>query len=303
MSLNLAILGCNLKEGDTVITSKTEHNSVLRPLYLFEDRGVKVRFINIDEKGNPDKNEYMALLEQGVKLVVINHISNVTGKLNNVAPIFEMAKQKGAITLLDAAQSIGHIDVHPEKLNADMLAFSAHKGLHSAPGTGILYVREGFLPSQIITGGTGIRSSLLHHPEDMPVRLEAGTENTVSLAALVEAVKWHQTNKDEIRLAEKESTESIYNNLIRFRNVLVYNDVIPDAPVISFNIKGKRCEDTAWELNNVFGIVVRSGLHCAPLIHEVIGSSLDGTVRVSPSYFTKKEEIEYFIDSVKRLAE
>lgn len=304
-ALNLAIFGTGLEAGDRVVTSVTEHNSVLRPLHhLRELLGIEIDVIGLDEDGELDTASFDAALSMCPRLVVLNHASNVTGRVNDVAPLLSKARAHGAATLLDAAQTLGHIPVNAAELCADMVAITGHKGLRGPTGTGALYVAEGLCLRQVYVGGTGVRSDLELHPPDMPMRLEAGTPNVAALAGLAAALQWHQRAGLEFACAEHALASELRVGLRTSPGVHVY-DSAPDerrVGIVSFTIDSFPVEDVAYILAESFGIICRCGLHCAPLIHAVIGSAPEGTIRFSVSGANTQDEITAAIDAVRKLA-
>lgn len=304
-ALNLAILGVGLNPGDQVVTTVMEHNSVLRPLAYLEDRvGIRVHLVGLDRDGAIDLEAFQQALEQGPRLVVVTHASNVTGRVNPVTQLFCDAKRAGAITLLDASQSLGHFPVNAIDLCADMVAITGHKGLRGPAGTGALYVAPELELNQVLVGGTGVQSDLRRHPTNMPDRLEAGTPNVPALAGLAEALHWLQNTLDPFQSREQQTADRLRQGLREISELQLYDDVpgCQRLAVISFRIKGWNVEETGYILAESFKIVCRAGLHCAPLIHRSIGSEPEGTVRFSPSGNTTDDEIDQAIDAVKILA-
>ena len=303
--LNVAILGLSLNPGDLVISSVMEHNSVLRPLARLEDLSrIRVEYVPLDADMCLDVGAYDRLLLQKPRLVVLNHASNVTGRINPVAAWFAKAKSVGAITLLDASQTIGRIPVRPSELCADMAVFSGYKGLRGPLGTGALYVAPTVSLAPVLVGGTGVKSDLRRHPEEMPMRLEAGAPNLPAIAGLGAAVMNILEGADDITSSECTATREMYRGLASIERVRVFDASCEEdrLPTISFAIGGMDAEQAGFTLSESFGIQCRSGLHCAPLIHEYLGSLPDGTVRFSASFANTSEDIEYAIDSVRRLA-
>lgn len=305
MALNLAILGLALSPGDVVVTSVTEHNSMLRALARLESEGrIQMKVIGLNREGELNEEAFLQAMEQQPQLVALNHASNVTGRVQPVSRFFEQAREAGAITLLDAAQSLGHLPVHPEVLHADLMAFPGHKGLRGPPGTGGLYVTPNLALDQVIVGGTGVRSNLRLHPEDMPMRLEAGTPNLPGLAGLNAALSWADQHGEAFRHCERLRAEQLRVGLRALPRVRLYGDA-PGAlttPVVSFSIEGWTVPECGHTLAGSFGLLGRTGLHCAPLIHDALASNPEGTIRFSPSGATTEEEIETALTAVRRLA-
>jgi len=304
-ALNLAILGLGLKRGDHVITSVTEHNSVLRPLARLADGiGIRVTVVGLDEHGDLDAGAFGLALQDSPRLVVLNHASNVTGRVNAVSALFHKAKAAAAVTLLDASQSLGHWPVNAPELGADMVSFTGHKGLRGPVGTGGLYVAEHVELEQVMVGGTGVRSDLRLHPSEMPIRLEAGTSNVPALAGLNAALLWRETDGPAFLEQENRLALDLREGLRAIGGVRLFDDV-PGATrlgLVSFRVDGWEVEDTGYALDQSYGIACRTGLHCAPLLHAAIGSAPTGTVRFSPSGATTEEEIAHALEAVRRLA-
>jgi selenocysteine lyase/cysteine desulfurase len=304
-ALNLAILGLGLRRGEHVITSVTEHNSVLRPLAHLTDRaGIQVTEIGLDEHGDVDAEGFGLALLESPRLVVLNHASNVTGRVNDVGPLFRQAKAAGAVTLLDASQSLGHWPVNAPELGADMVAFTGHKGLRGPAGTGGLYVAEPLELEPLLVGGTGVRSDLRRQPGDMPARLEAGSPNVPALAGLNAALCWLEAEGQAFAERAARLTEALRQGLREIPGVHLF-DYTPAAGrlgVVSFRVDGWEVEETGYALEQSFGIACRAGLHCAPRIHAAIGSAPLGTVRFSPSGATTEAEIAQALAAVRRLA-
>lgn len=304
-ALNLALRGLELPRGALVLTSAASHNSVLRPLAHMRSEGlIRLTIVPVGLDGGISLAHYEAALSQGPSLVVLTHASNVTGHVDDIAPLFRRAKAIGAVTLLDASQTAGIVRVSPDALQADLVAFQAYKGLHGPEGVGLLYVGKSVELKPVVTGGTGVRSDLELHPSEMPIRLEAGTSNTPALAGLAAALAWHE--REGAKHAERgvQWANRIREALSETKNVKVFGpggDSLT-TPVVSFQIAGLGVEEVGFILRDSFGIVARAGLHCAPLVHQAIGSAPEGTVRLSPSGFNTSEEVETAIAAVREVA-
>ncbi|HGE70809.1 TPA: aminotransferase class V-fold PLP-dependent enzyme, partial [Candidatus Poribacteria bacterium] len=207
-------------------------------------------------------------------------------------------------TLLDASQSLGHIQFKVDEIQADIIAFTGHKALHGPPGTGGLYVSPEIELDQIFVGGTGVRSDLMLHPQEMPTRHEAGTPNLPAFYGLSTALEWHNQNHKEFCKKADDLTNKLIKGLKDIPNVEVFDnfDNSMRVPIVSFRIKGWEIEEVGYILNQSFGIICRTGLHCAPLIHKAIGSFPDGTIRFSLSGFNTYSEVETAVDAVRKIA-
>ncbi|MBN1292969.1 MAG: aminotransferase class V-fold PLP-dependent enzyme [Candidatus Latescibacteria bacterium] len=305
-ALNLAIHGLNLGNNDHIITTVLEHNSVLRPVNHLREKypGLRISVINLDNNGQLDYEKFSQALSAEPTVVIINHASNVTGHIYDVAGLFSDAKKAGAITVLDATQTTGAIPVSPMRLNADLVAFTGHKALHGPPGTGGLYVSPELELKQVYVGGTGIRSDMALHPPEMPLRLEAGTPNSPAIAGLHAALQWHEKKGNEYSKLTGKYIQRLYEELSEIRGVSIFdkNSDVDRVGVISFKIEGWSVEETGYILAESFGIICRTGLHCAPLIHKAIGSAPEGTVRFSVSGFNTDEDIMCAIKAIRKLS-
>lgn len=299
--LNLAIQGFDFKKGDKVLTTKSEHNSVLRPLYYLQNKEIiEYEIIDVNNEGRIDPNIWEEKIKEiRPKMVVFTHASNVTGAVNDAKKLSEIAKKYDAMVLLDASQSLGLIDVFPEEWSIDMLAFTGHKYLLGPHGTGGLYVSPQIKLNPLLQGGTGILSDQEAMPDDMPLKLEAGTPNDASFKGLEAALKWALENPIDIdrlnRLINKIKRELKNLNA----NVIDVNGIT--TPVISFTLPNYSVEEVGEILQMSFDIICRSGLHCAPKIHECINTNPEGTIRISLSRFTTEEEVDYLIDSIGKI--
>lgn len=304
-ALNLAIHGIGLQDRAVVITTVAEHNSVLRPLFLLERNGrARIVTVGLNAEGGLDDVAFERALSERPRLVAINHASNVTGRIHTVERFFAQAKDAGAVTLLDASQTVGHVPVLPWQLGADLVAFPGHKGLHGPSGTGALYVAPHVELEPLMVGGTGYQSRSQRHPEEMPGRLEAGTANEPGLAGLAAALAWHGENGADFRYRSQEAGRLLREGLRSIGKVRLFDDG-PEAErisVVSFVVRGWPVDETGIVLRESFGIVCRTGLHCAPLIHQALGSAAEGTVRLSASGFNSVEEVQAAVAAVRRLA-
>lgn len=300
-SLNLAILGLNLIGGH-VITTAIEHNSVLRPLKTLErDDGIELTIVNCDEYGFVSPSSIADQVQPNTKAIIVNHCSNVTGTILDLKSISEIAHAADVYFIVDASQSAGVAPIDVRADGIDILAFAGHKSLYGIPGIGGLYLREGLRPNPLKVGGTGVRSDLLYQPEEIPMFYEAGTQNMPGIVALNAGVDFVlRTGIDQIREAKLQYTRRMIKEFGDNPDIILYNrnDLDDASTVLSFNIKGIDPADVGYILENSFNIIVRSGLHCAPLIHKALGSYPKGSIRISPSYFTTHEEIDVFCEAI-----
>jgi cysteine desulfurase / selenocysteine lyase len=306
-ALNLAILGL-VGEGDHVVTTCLEHNAVIRPLWLLQETaGVRIDWVPFDRDGLVDPHDVISRLRSDTRLVVMNHASNVTGIVQDVAPIGAACRDRGIPFLLDVSQTSGKVRVNLDQLNADILCFTGHKGLMGPMGTGGLYVREGIEIRQVRAGGTGVRSAERRHPPEYPYRLEFGTANLPGIVGLSAGVQWvKRTGVDRIHGHEMELWRLLREGLSEIDNVTLYgqNPRIEDRiAVLAFNVRGFESADVGTLLDVDAGIACRSGLHCAPMVHEKLGTMAQGgAVRFSLGPYTRVEDIERSLASVRDLA-
>lgn len=299
-SINIALKGI-LKEGDNVITSSMEHNSMIRPLMALKKRGIETTIIECDSKGRINLNDVKKSIKKNTKMIAMIHASNVTGTIMPILEIGNIARENNLIFLVDAAQTAGVLNIDVEKQNIDVLAFPGHKGLYGPQGTGGLYVREGIEIDTIKEGGTGSSSESLYQPEMMPDKLESGTPNTPGIAGLKEGVRFVRSiGVEKIRKHEKELTNLLINGLKGLPNTIIYgpDDINERVGVVSICINGIDSGEVSYILDKAFDIATRSGLHCSSLAHKTIGTLKTGTVRFGIGYFNTEEEIEKAIKAV-----
>jgi selenocysteine lyase/cysteine desulfurase len=303
LALNLAILGLPPERFRRVLTTVTEHNSVLRPLLEAVTRyGGQVHLVDLESSGRLDREGFESALGQKPTLVALNHASNVTGQINPIEPLLEAAHRAGAVTLLDASQSVGYLKLRPAEWPLDLMAFGGQKGLHGPPGIGVLYVSRRLELQPLYSGGTGVHSELLRQPPQMPLRLEAGTANTPALLGLQAAVRWQASQGEAFAARAAEAGRRLRQGLEEMARVRIYSPPGPRLGVISFRLPGWECAEAAWVLRRSFRVACRAGLHCAPLMHRALGSFPEGTIRFSVSGFTGPEEVEAALDAVRRMA-
>lgn len=300
--LNIGIKGI-LKRGDHVITTAMEHNSVLRPINCLRKKSVKSSIVGADKYGFIDSKSIEKQIRSSTKMIIVNHVSNVTGSIQNIERIGEVARKNGVIFMVDASQSAGTIDIDVNKCNIDVMALSGHKGLLGPQGTGVLYLREGLKVSEFKSGGTGSNSYSMRQPDFLPDKFESGTLNTPGIAGLYAGVKFiKKTGIENIRKHELELTEALLKELKVRDYIILYGkeNMENRSAVVSLNVDGVDSSDTATVLNSK-GIAVRNGYHCAPLVHEIIKTKNKGTVRISPGYFNTFGEIEQLVKALDEI--
>ncbi|MDF1552215.1 MAG: aminotransferase class V-fold PLP-dependent enzyme [Deferrisomatales bacterium] len=302
-ALNLALKGV-LRPGDHVVTTVMEHNSVLRPLATLERSGVEVTLVDADPTGRVEPAALEAALRPGTRLVALNHASNVSGTLQDAAAVGEICRRRGVLFLLDAAQTAGSVPLAVEGLGVHLLAAPGHKGLLGPQGTGVLYVAPGVELRPLLEGGTGVLSESREMPVHMPDALEAGTLNTPGLAGLGAGVRTLlERGVDTVRRHELDLLERVLPALRAVPELTVYGPVDPRrrVAVVSFNLAGRDGAHLGYALDQVYGIAVRVGLHCAPEAHRALGSFPAGTVRASFGPFSTVEDADALVEAVRQL--
>ena len=304
-ALNIAIKGI-LRAGDHVITTALEHNSVLRPLYEKEERGVELTIIPADSSGNIDYGELEKEIRPDTKAIVGTHASNLTGNLVDIARVGGIAAAHNVLFVVDASQTAGVFPVDVQELNIDILCFTGHKSLMGPQGTGGMYVREGVVVRPLLSGGSGVQTYSRRHPEQMPTALEAGTLNAHGIAGLGAAVQYiRDTGIDVIRKKEQELMRGFYEEARAIPGIRIYGDFTAEerAPIVSLNISDYESAAVSDTLARDYGIYTRSGGHCAPLMHQALGTVEQGAVRFSFSHYNTMEEVYLAVSALKELAE
>lgn len=302
-SLNLAIKGV-LKEGDHVITSSMEHNSVLRPIKSLESKGIENTIIQCDSDGFINTEDIKNAIRSNTKMIALTHGSNVTGTIMPIKEVGKIAKEANILFLVDGAQTGGIYDIDVNEMNIDLLALPGHKGLMGPQGTGFLYIRENLNVMHFKEGGTGSKSEELTQPQMMPDRYESGTANAPGISGLGAGIEFIlREGLEKIRNHEKELTQYFIDELKKIELVKIYGpkDAEKQGAVVSINIGSEDSSEIAYILDSAFNIAVRSGLHCAPLAHKTIGSFEQGTVRFGIGYFNTKEDIDKAIVAIKEI--
>lgn len=315
--LNYALQGLGLKSGDSVVTTSSEHNSVLRPLnHLARDKAVEVRIARAGCMGVINPAEVISLMDSTTRLVCLNHASNVTGRLLSIEAIIDKARHRNIPVLLDTSQSAGLVDIDMEGEGIDILVAAGHKYMYGVPGIGIIALGEGIALSPLITGGTGIRSDLLYQPESLPELLEPGTPNIPGIASLAGGLEFiEEAGMENLRNRMNRLRSLLIEGLGRIKRISLFiggkneereisraGESMTHTPVVSFRLDGFPVSDTGQILEESFGLRVRTGLHCAPLIHQDLGTWPEGTVRVSFSPFTTADDIAYLLEAVAAIA-
>lgn len=304
-ALNLIIFGL-LRPGDHAITTTLEHNSVLRPLYHLSQEGVAVDYVPFDGRGFVDPAEIRRRFRANTRLVIVNHASNVIGTVQPIAAIGRLCREAGIPFAIDASQSAGKVPIDMEAQGLDAVAFTGHKSLLGPTGIGGLYVREGVEIRITRAGGTGVRSAVRTHLEEYPYRLEYGTPNVMGIAGLKAGVTWVKEKGLETIHAEEMRLAGLLADALRAipRVRLYCADTLDDhIAVLAFNVEGMEAADVGTMLDVDFGIACRTGLHCAPRVHEQLGTDkIHGAVRFGIGPFNTEEHIRAAGEAVGKIA-
>lgn len=303
-AINVAVWGL-LKPGGHAVISSVEHNSVMRPLEAARARGASYTAAPCSPDGYLDPVEVERAIRPETALVIVNHVSNVTGTILPVADIAQVARGRGIPLLVDAAQSAGRVPIDVEADGIDLLAFTGHKELFGPQGTGGLYVREGLEVGPLMYGGTGSHSSEIEQPSEVPDRFESGTLNAVGIAGLAAGVRFVAgVGIGRIRKHELELVGRLLDGLEKVGGVTVYGPGDQDRRVgiAALTMDGYSTAEIAELLDGRYGISCRAGLHCSPAAHRTIGTLDTGAVRVSFSYLNTAEEVDYLIECLVELA-
>lgn len=302
-SLNILIPGflAGKKDDCHVLTTALDHNSVLRPLHEYEHRHhIRLDVLPFkDCRVRPESVE--AAIRSDTRLMVMTHGSNVLGSVQDIKTIGDILHDHGIYFIVDGAQTAGHIPIDLKDLPVDAFVFTGHKGLFGVPGTGGFYIRDPDAVAPVRFGGTGTDSFSLLHPRGMPERFEIGTHNYPGLAALAAGVRFiEEKGIASIVKKAEEQTAFLIRELKEEANITIYNEH-PDLPIIAFNIRGLENDDVGFILARGYHVIARTGLHCAPLVHNAIDGG-EGCVRLSLSGFTTDEECRIAANAIRRIA-
>jgi len=304
-ALNIAIRGL-LKPGDHVVTSGMEHNSVMRPLRTAEGGGVELSVVPCSPTGELDPADVKRCVRKNTRAIFLTHASNVTGTLMPASEVGAIARERGIVFCVDAAQTAGVIPIDVEAMSIDLLAFTGHKSLFGPQGTGGLYLSDGLEREidPIMTGGTGSRSESEEQPTFLPDRYESGTPNTIGIAGLGAGVRFvRSVGIETIRKKETALTAVLLEGLRAMPEVTLYGcaDAARQTAVVSFTVAGLSPAEVAMALDEEFSIMSRPGLQCSPAAHRTIGTFPSGTVRLSLGYFLEERDIRTALAAVDRI--
>lgn len=302
MALNTVIFGL-LSEGDHVLISSMEHNSVTRPLESLKDKGVTYSTFDYSYDDNETVDNVRNLIKPETKLVICTHASNVFGFRFPIERICALCHAYGILFCVDSAQSAGVFDIDVGSNQYDFVCMSGHKSLYGPMGTGVLILNNRNL-KPLLYGGTGTESVKKSQPEGLPEKFESGTQNMNGISGLKAGVDFVKNRGiKNIYNHEYKLAKRLFNGLANNRKVITYNksfDYGKVAPVVSFNIDGVYSEDLVAKLNK-YGIMTRGGLHCSPLAHTTMNTIENGTVRVVPGAFNTIKDINYLLNVIRKL--
>ena len=305
-ALNIALNGL-FSKGDHVITTDLEHNSVLRPLYRLEDEGIiTLSVVPADKQGCVDYADFARLIRKETRAIVCTHASNLTGNVMDLEQVGIIAKTHDLYLVVDASQTAGAYPIDMEKMGISVLCFTGHKGLMGPQGTGGLCVAKGVDIRPFKVGGSGVQSYSRTHPEEMPTRLEAGTLNGHGIVGLGAGADFIlETGIDTIRDHEIALAKRFYEGIKDLPGVKIYGDFSNwnRTAVVTLNIGDYDSGAVSDALEEDYGIATRPGAHCAPRMHQALGTAEQGAVRFSFSWFNTGDEVDAAIQAVKELAQ
>jgi len=305
-ALNMGIKGI-IKNGDHVITSMMEHNAVVRPLKGLENsKNIEIDYIKCNETGFLNAEEVEKAIQDNTKLIVITYASNVSGTIMPVKEIAKIANKHKIFFMLDTAQAAGVYDIDFEELNVDFLAFTGHKALMGPPGTGGFAVSKKMAEElePLIEGGTGSISDKEVQPNFLPDKFESGTMNTQGIAGLKAGIEFiSSTGIENIKEHEMNLSRRFIKGLKEIKKISIHGpaDAEKQSSTISISIENYDSGNLSFMLDNEYGIMTRSGLHCAPLAHKTLGTYPEGTLRFSIGFFNTEEEIDYTLNVLANL--
>ncbi len=302
-ALNVGIFGL-LEPGDQVLTTGMEHNSVMRPLrHLEKTRGLRLEILPTSSTGAIDPDDIPKRLSGKTRLIIINHVSNVTGAVADLAAIG--ARKGGALLMVDAAQSAGVFPLEMGAMRIDFLAFTGHKGLFGPTGTGGFLLREGIMAPPLKMGGTGSNSEQEEQPQLMPDCYESGTPNTLGIGGLAAGLEFiRTTGRETIRRHEEHLTRLLLDGLSQIQGVTVHGPPASGSrgSAVSLTMAGRSVADLAFLLDRRFGIMARAGLHCTPAAHRSITTFPQGALRLSPGFFNTEAEIQAVLAALDQIS-
>lgn len=303
-SINIGLKGM-LRPGDHVITSSMEHNAVARPLNVLRRQGIEWTQVACGQDGSLDPDDLRRAIKKNTRMICILHASNLTGTIMPIREIGHIARNAGVTFMVDSAQTAGVLPIDTELDNIDILAFTGHKGLLGPQGTGGIYISPRIQVKPLKEGGTGSLSEYLEQPDFMPDVLESGTLNTPGIAGLGAGLDFIvKQGLEKIKDHEQLLTNQLLDGLQQIPGVTLYGpaDSNQRTAVLAFNLNNMDCGELSTYLDYKFGITTRSGLHCAPLAHQTIGTLAKGACRLSPGYFTDHDDVFKVLTAIDQLS-
>ena len=301
--LNTALLGM-LDCGDHLITTNAEHNSVYRPLSHLNKLGVDHEIAICEDDGYTSSKNIQQLIKKNTKVVVLNHISNLTGIIQPLDEISKVCKDNGLLLIVDGSQSFGYYEYDLKREAIDVLVATGHKGLLGPQGTGFMYIRDSTKVRPLKYGGTGSESESISQPEILPDKYESGTQNLPGISGLVGGISFIEEETIEKMVCHKNKIrEHFVEEIRKISGIKIYGDLTNHsyAPVVALNIKEIGSSEISFMLDYDYDIMTRAGLHCAPLLHERMGTTNQGAVRFSFGYHNTHAEIEFGVEALKKI--
>ena len=302
-AINMALKGL-LSPGDHVVTSSIEHNAMWRPLKALEKRGVEITIVPCAPDGMLDPVDVEAALRPDTRMVAMLHASNVLGTILPIAEVGEIVHHHKTLLLVDAAQTAGSYPIDMQAMGIDLLAFAGHKGPYGPPGTGGLVVMPGIHLETWVEGGSGFPSRPETMPDELPLRLEAGTQNSAGIAGLLLGVQFVlEQGVEKIHAHEMSLVRQLIEQLQAIPGLSVLGPINMEqrTAVVSVTVENYIPDQLSAVLDKVFGVATRAGLHCAPQAHNIAGTLENGALRFSPGYFNTAEEIDYAVESLRNI--
>jgi cysteine desulfurase family protein len=302
-AINMALKGL-LSPGDHVVTSSIEHNAMWRPLKALETRGVEITAIPCTPDGVLNPVDLEAALRPDTRLVAMLHASNVLGTILPIAEVGEIVHHHKTLLLVDTAQTAGNYPIDMQAMGIDLLAFAGHKGTYGPPGTGGLVVMPGIHLETWVEGGSGFPSRPETMPDELPLRLEAGTQNSAGIAGLLLGVQFVlEQGVEKIHAHEMRLASQLIEQLQAIPGLSILGPVNMEqrTAVVSVTVDNYIPDQLSAVMDKVFGVATRAGLHCAPQAHNIAGTLEDGALRFSPGYFNTAEEIDYAVESLRNI--
>ncbi len=303
-AINLGLKGI-LSPGDHAVTSSVEHNSVIRPLKSLERVGVRYSQVPCSPQGHLDYRLLQKNLQRKTKLIILTHASNVTGTLFPIEEVGTLARSKGIYFMVDAAQTAGLLPIDVQRMKIDLLACPGHKSLYGPQGTGFLYIGEGIDLKPLKEGGTGIDSESDEQPETLPQKFESGTLNTPGIVGLGAGISFVREQKIEtIWKKEKQLIQILIQGLKKIKGVRIFGPRKTEerVPLVSFNVESWNPAEVGFLLDDLYDILVRTGLHCSPHAHRTLGTLPSGTIRVSLGFFNTAEDITALLQAIYEIS-